>query len=85
LYASPVVKLAIIIMSTRQCIVVFIWIVLNNAIGNETSPEDEAANFAKIYKEIDTDGNRRITYHEVRLLMNTKISILALFLTRSSL
>jgi hypothetical protein len=85
LYASPVVKLAIIIMSTRQCIVVFIWIVLNNAIGNETSPEDKAANFAKIYKEIDTDGNRRITYHEVRLLMNTKISILALFLTRSSL
>ena len=72
-------------MSTRQCIVVFIWIVLNNAIGNETSPEDKAANFAKIYKEIDTDGNRRITYHEVRLLMNTKISILALFLTRSSL
>lgn len=71
-------------MSTRQCIV-FIWIVLNNAIGNETSPEDKAANFAKIYKEIDTDGNRRITYHEVRLLMNTKISILALFLTRSSL
>ena len=85
MYASPVVKLAIIIMSTRQCIVVFIWIVLNNAIGNETSPEDKAANFAKIYKEIDTDGNRRITYHEVRLLMNTKISILALFLTRSSL
>ena len=84
MYASPVVKLAIIIMSTRQCIV-FIWIVLNNAIGNETSPEDKAANFAKIYKEIDTDGNRRITYHEVRLLMNTKISILALFLTRSSL
>lgn len=72
-------------MFTRQCIVVFIWIVLNNAIGNETSPEDKAANFAKLYKEIDTDGNRRITYHEVRLLMNTKISILALFLTRSSL
>ena len=72
-------------MSTRQCIVVFIWIVLNNAIGNETSSEDKAANFAKLYKEIDTDGNRRITYHEVRLLMNTKISILAFLLTRSSL
>ena len=72
-------------MSTRQCIIVLIWIVLNSAICNDTSPEDKAANFAKIYKEIDTDGNRRITYHEVRLLMNTTISILALFLNRSSL